>query len=145
MRISDWSSDVCSSDLTPFYDPMIAKLIASAPTRDEAAEILADELDFTAAWPVKTNAGFLVKALRHPRFLSGDVETGFIAATLESLVPEPSPNEGMLKLAALNLGWMVDDANSILTAPPWDDLGGFRPQADPNTSFAPTTNAKNPF
>src|SRR3546814_17687858 len=85
MRISDWSSDVCSSDLhslrvetgveeddtvTPFYDPMIAKLIASAPTRDEAAEILADELDFTAAWPVKTNAGFLVKALRHPRFLS---------------------------------------------------------------------------
>src|SRR3546814_3096025 len=103
MRISDWSSDVCSSDLhslrvetgveeddtvTPFYDPMIAKLIASAPTRDEAAEILADELDFTAAWPVKTNAGFLVKALRHPRFLSGDVETGFIAARSEEHTSE---------------------------------------------------------
>src|SRR3546814_5123708 len=93
---------------------MIAKLIASAPTRDEAAEILADELDFTAAWPVKTNAGFLVKALRHPRFLSGDVETGFIAATLESLVPEPSTKAGMWKLAALNLGCMFDEANSIL-------------------------------
>src|SRR3546814_2594321 len=91
---------------------MIAKLIASAPTRDEAAEILADELDFTAAWPVKTNAGFLVKALRHPRFLSGDVETGFIAATLESLVPEPSPKEGMWKLAALNLGWMRSEEHT---------------------------------
>src|SRR3546814_15999641 len=123
MRISDWSSDVCSSDLhslrvetgveeddtvTPFYDPMIAKLIASAPTRDEAAEILADELDFTAAWPVKTNAGFLVKAVRHPRFLSGDVETGFIAATLESPVPEQRPKGGIWKMAAVHPGWVVD-------------------------------------
>src|SRR3546814_13250331 len=138
MRISDWSSDVCSSDLTPFYDPMIAKLIASAPTRDEAAEILADELDLTAAWPVKTNAGFLVKALRHPRFLSGDVETGLIAATLESIVPEPSPKEGMWKLAVLNLGWMFDEAHSILADTPLRALDGFRLNAARSPPLAPT-------
>ncbi|MCM8732119.1 acetyl/propionyl/methylcrotonyl-CoA carboxylase subunit alpha [Hephaestia sp. GCM10023244] len=111
--------------VSAFYDPMIAKLIATAPTRDEAAELLADELDFTAVWPVRANAGFLVRALRHPRFLAGDVETGFIPATMDALLP-PRPSPALWKLAALNLGWMFDDAHGIAAGSSWGALDGFR-------------------
>src|SRR3546814_7426446 len=82
MRISDWSSDVCSSDLgaevSPFYDPMIAKLIAHGETRDEARETLSEMLEDSAVWPVKTNSAFLIRALEHPDFVAGKVDTGKI-------------------------------------------------------------------
>src|SRR6478735_5211644 len=44
-------------EVTPFYDPMIAKLIAHAPSREEALAELADACDGVEVWPVKTNAG----------------------------------------------------------------------------------------
>ena len=54
------------AEITPWYDPMIAKVIAHGDTRDEAREALADALDEAVIWPVRTNAGFLVEALDHP-------------------------------------------------------------------------------
>src|SRR3546814_2368615 len=74
MRISDWSSDVCSSDL--FYDPMIAKVIAWGEDREEARELLSGMLEDSAIWPVKTNSAFLINALGHPDFVAGTVGTG---------------------------------------------------------------------
>src|SRR5436190_3135275 len=56
-----------------FYDPMIAKIIAAAPTRAEAAHDLAAAVETVEVWPVKTNAGFLARALRHPDFVAGAV------------------------------------------------------------------------
>ncbi|MCH3770733.1 acetyl-CoA carboxylase biotin carboxylase subunit, partial [Campylobacter coli] len=47
------------ASITPFYDPMIAKLIAHGETREEALEMLADTLDEAIVWPLRTNAGFL--------------------------------------------------------------------------------------
>jgi acetyl/propionyl-CoA carboxylase alpha subunit len=46
-------------EVSPFYDPMIAKLIAWGETREEAIDRLRDGIDGTEIWPVKTNAGFL--------------------------------------------------------------------------------------
>ncbi len=74
-------------EVSQFYDPMIAKLIVHEDTREAAAEALADACAEVEVWPVKTNAGFLVRCLEHPRFVAGDVDTGFIAAEETSLVP----------------------------------------------------------
>jgi 3-methylcrotonyl-CoA carboxylase alpha subunit len=67
-------------EVSQFYDPMIAKLIVHADTREAAAEGLAEACGSVEVWPVRTNAGFLVRCLEHPRFVAGDVDTGFIGA-----------------------------------------------------------------
>ncbi|MBR0662960.1 ATP-grasp domain-containing protein [Roseomonas hellenica] len=64
--------------LTPFYDPMIAKLIAHAPTRTEALERLAAALDAVRAEGVRLNAGFLARALLSPEMRDGAVDTHFL-------------------------------------------------------------------
>jgi 3-methylcrotonyl-CoA carboxylase alpha subunit len=76
-------------EVSQFYDPMIAKLIVHADTREEAAEELAEATAEVEVWPVKTNAGFLVSCLEHPRFIAGDVDTGFIAAEANALATPP--------------------------------------------------------
>jgi propionyl-CoA carboxylase alpha chain/3-methylcrotonyl-CoA carboxylase alpha subunit len=74
-----------------FYDPMIAKLIVHAGSREEAARRLADVCGQVEVWPVKANAGFLKRCLEHPRFVAGDVDTGFIAAEEADLIPAGVP------------------------------------------------------
>jgi geranyl-CoA carboxylase alpha subunit len=57
-------------EVSPFYDSMLAKLIAHAPTRTEAIHQLADALDRTVCLGVTTNRAFLARVLRHPAFAS---------------------------------------------------------------------------
>ena len=73
-------------EVSDFYDPMIAKLIAHATTREGAAAKLADACGQIEVWPVKTNAGFLARCLTEPDFVLGAIDTGFIEARLDSLV-----------------------------------------------------------
>lgn len=82
-------------EVSPFYDPMIAKLIASGSNRDEASAELRNGIDGTEVWPVKTNAGFLGRLLDLPEFAAGDIDTGLIARAVDALVtpPEPEPEE----------------------------------------------------
>ena len=61
--------------LTPFYDPMIAKVIAHAPTRAEALERLATALEYCIAEGIRINAGFLAEALRSQDMQAGLVDT----------------------------------------------------------------------
>ncbi len=86
-------------EVSQFYDPMIAKLIVHEDTREAAAQALADACAQVEVWPVRTNAGFLVRCLEHPRFVSGDVDTGFIAAEGEDLLATHTPIE--IRAAAL--------------------------------------------
>jgi propionyl-CoA carboxylase alpha chain/3-methylcrotonyl-CoA carboxylase alpha subunit len=72
-------------EVSQFYDPMIAKLIVHADTREEAASELAKACGQVEVWPVKTNAGFLKRCLEHPRFVAGDVDTGFIGKEEKAL------------------------------------------------------------
>ena len=89
--------------VSPFYDPMIAKLIAHGDTREEAREALADALDEVVVWPVRTNAAFLVEALDHPAFVAGEVDTGLIAREGDALMPPPRPSDEALADAGLTL------------------------------------------
>ena len=86
--------------ISPFYDPMIAKLIFHGDDRDDAIAGLADMLDEVEVWPVRTNAGFLFNALLHPAFAAAELDTGFIARELDDLVPEPEPDEALWRGAA---------------------------------------------
>jgi len=60
------------------YDPLLAKVIAHAPTRREAAGLLAAALAGARLHGLATNRELLVGVLRHPAFLAGDVDTGFL-------------------------------------------------------------------
>jgi 3-methylcrotonyl-CoA carboxylase alpha subunit len=91
------------AEVSPFYDPMIAKLIAHGATRDAARETLSAMLADTAIWPVRTNAAFLIEALAHPDFAAGKVDTGLIGRDGEAMVAEPTPSAEALREAALAL------------------------------------------
>lgn len=64
--------------VSPYFDPMIAKVISHAPTRREAASKLARGLETTQLHGITNNRDFLVATLRTPAFLAGDTTTDFI-------------------------------------------------------------------
>ncbi|MGA7227241.1 MAG: biotin carboxylase N-terminal domain-containing protein [Acidimicrobiia bacterium] len=66
------------SKVTVHYDPMLAKVIAHAPTRDEAAALLAHALRAARIHGPTTNRALLTRILEHADFRSGPVDTGFI-------------------------------------------------------------------
>ncbi|BBC34188.1 uncharacterized protein SGFS_054820 [Streptomyces graminofaciens] len=74
------------------YDPMLAKLIAHAPTRAEAIRRLAGALDHTTIHGPTTNRDLLVRSLRHQEFTSAAMDTGFYDRHLDALTaPAPDP------------------------------------------------------
>ena len=80
---------VCQgSEVSPFYDPMIAKMIAHDLDREGAIQSLAWALNDSKIWPVKNNAAFLINALEHPDFVSGNVDTGLIQRAGDALIPD---------------------------------------------------------
>ncbi len=66
-------------EVSPFYDPIMAKIIAHGATREEARLKLIAALQDTALMGLKTNKGFLIEALTRPVFIDGQANTGFIA------------------------------------------------------------------
>jgi len=64
--------------VSPFYDPMLAKVIAFAPTRSEAAALLASALQQARISGVTTNRDLLVRILREPEFLAGGTDTAYL-------------------------------------------------------------------
>ncbi len=109
-------------EISPFYDPMIAKLISHAETREAAAAALAAACAEVEVWPVKTNAGFLTRCLSNPDFVAGAVDTGFIEARLETLLPPVEPSAEVLAAAAAAAVESTDPS-------PWAGLTGFRMNA----------------
>jgi 3-methylcrotonyl-CoA carboxylase alpha subunit len=91
------------SVVSPFYDPMIAKLIVHGFDRDEAVDALVEALEGTAVWPVKCNAGFLYAAANSQQFRSGDVTTNFIAEQGDALIPLAEPDLEVLGQAGRHL------------------------------------------
>jgi 3-methylcrotonyl-CoA carboxylase alpha subunit len=89
--------------VSPFYDPMLAKLIVHRETREAAAETLAVTCASCVVWPVRTNNYFLSRALTNDRFLAGDVDTGFIERNLANLTETRPPEERVLEVGASEL------------------------------------------
>jgi acetyl-CoA carboxylase biotin carboxylase subunit len=116
--------------ISPFYDPMIAKLVAWGNDREEAIGLLAGMLDEAEIWPVRTNAGFLFNALLHPDFEAARIDTGFIARNLDALVPDPEPDDALWSAAAA-VALAVDEEESNAGA-----LSGFRLNASARHGLA---------
>jgi len=83
LRVEHAIEDGC--EILPFYDSMIAKLIAHAATREEARRMLAHGLAETAVLGVRTNAGFLRRCLDQAVFIAGEATTDFIDTHQASL------------------------------------------------------------
>src|SRR6267143_451148 len=81
------------SEIPPFYDSMIAKIISHGATRDEARGKLIVGLEQLAAFGVTTNQGFLISCLRHPAFARGEATTAFIGRHRAELLA-PRADEG---------------------------------------------------
>ena len=120
--------------ISPYYDPMIAKLVVHAPDRGGAADKLARACDSVVTWPVRNNAGFLSALLHAEGFRSGDMTTGYIDANMERLLEtnrltdaQLQPVAGQLfhqaggSLAALNPEDFSSKPGDI-----WHELIGFR-------------------
>ncbi len=80
-------------EVTPYYDAMIAKLIAHAPTREAALDQLAASLDRTLIAGPRSNLAFLGKLCRAGEFRHGKVDTGFIERNLAALGAVPQPQD----------------------------------------------------
>ncbi|GLK90829.1 acetyl/propionyl/methylcrotonyl-CoA carboxylase subunit alpha [Pseudomonas turukhanskensis] len=84
-------SGVAEGDqVSPFYDPMLGKLIAWGANREEARLRLLAMLDEFAVGGVKTNLAFLQRILAHPAFAAAELDTGFIPRYQEQLLPAPA-------------------------------------------------------
>jgi geranyl-CoA carboxylase alpha subunit len=86
--------------VSPFYDSMLAKLIAHAPTRDGAIHQLADALDRTVCLGVTTNRGFLARVLRHPAFGGDAMSTAFLAQHFADDAARAAPSPSWLHALA---------------------------------------------
>ncbi len=71
-------------EVSPHYDPMVAKVIAHGHTRDEARRKLIEALKRTTLFGVATNKNFLINALARPAFVNGEATTAFISEAFSS-------------------------------------------------------------
>ncbi|MFV5367035.1 acetyl/propionyl/methylcrotonyl-CoA carboxylase subunit alpha [Acinetobacter oleivorans] len=69
---------LATDEVSPFYDPMVAKVIAYGKTREDAIRLLARAVDDCILLGVNSNKQFLVNLLRHPVVVAGDTNTAFI-------------------------------------------------------------------
>ena len=119
--------------MTPFYDPMIAKIIVWGEDRPAALDRLRRALAETAVLGVVTNLGFLFRVAAHPEFAAAAIDTGFIERHREALLPghRPAPAKALAAAAlarllaraaaARNAAARSGDPNS-----PWARIDGWR-------------------
>ncbi|WP_184377305.1 acetyl/propionyl/methylcrotonyl-CoA carboxylase subunit alpha [Rhizobium sp. BK619] len=105
-------------EITAFYDPMIAKIIAHGPNREAALSKLAAACAGIEVWPVRSNAGLLARIATDPDFRAARIDTGFLDRHGESLVAS-EPDETVIDRAATALSKSMD-------GDPWSALSGFR-------------------
>ncbi len=120
------------SEVSPFYDPMIAKLIAHGATREAALDRLAEALERTIAVGPRSNLAFLAALARAPAFREGNFDTGFIDRHLEALGAARQPlDKAAVARAAQELIARERTRLAAARAPdappsPWDADDGFQ-------------------
>jgi len=116
-------------EISVHYDPMIAKLVATGATREAARRRAIAALRAYPILGIHTNLPLLIRLLEHPRFVSGDIDTGFIDTERSSLVEGldgPPPLE-VLALAAENgVGGHLKRTVLESAPDPWESLRGWR-------------------
>jgi 3-methylcrotonyl-CoA carboxylase alpha subunit len=133
--------------VSPYYDPMIAKLIAHAPTRAAALERLAEALDRTLVAGTRSNVAFLAALCRAAEFRAGKVDTGFIERNLAALGAVPQPLDpaavarGVAHLLAHAGEHDEEEADSPWAARDGFQLGGTRAALCPVVAEGENLNA----
>jgi 3-methylcrotonyl-CoA carboxylase alpha subunit len=115
------------AEISPYYDPMIAKIIAHAEDRNDAVDGLRTCMEGVTTWPVKNNAAFVANCLSADSFRAGDLDTGFIDRAGAALT-EPKEFPDDLVLAATALVAIPDGgtASPAEFSDPWSQWNGFR-------------------
>ena len=108
--------------ISPFYDPMIAKLVVHAADRRSALTALVEALKATEIAGSIANVPFLAALASDVDFAAGDVDTGLIGRKQEQLIALPAPLDRTVALAALAAS---DSAGPATGADPWSSLAGY--------------------
>jgi 3-methylcrotonyl-CoA carboxylase alpha subunit len=111
-------------NVSPYYDAMLAKVIAWAPTREGAIERLAHGLDESDIRGIITNTSFLSALVTHPAVAANAIDTGFVERELKNLTPAPSA-AGDLELAAAVAAILAEEASAAQREAhsPWQTFG----------------------
>ncbi|QUR68760.1 acetyl/propionyl/methylcrotonyl-CoA carboxylase subunit alpha [Mycobacterium spongiae] len=109
------SGIVAGSVVSIHYDPMLAKVISYAPTRQQSALVLADALARARVHGLRTNRDLLVNVLRHPAFLDGATDTAFFDTHGLAELAEPLADTTTLRLSAIAAA-LADSAHNRATA-----------------------------
>lgn len=107
-------------DISPFYDPMVAKVIASGPTREVARKRLIEALQTTILYGPTHNRDFLVACLNNDCFAAGEATTAFIAEQFSEGIDALSPDFSNSAVAAVletALGYEQQQAASVIVSP----------------------------
>ena len=128
VRVDDGVAE--GGEVSMFYDPMIAKLITWAPTREEAADLQIAALDAFEIEGLGHNIDFLSAIMQHPRFRSGELTTGFIAeeypdgfhgaATSDETRQHLAAIAGFVATARADRARQVDGQLADVLEPPYD-------------------------
>lgn len=108
--------------ISPYYDPMIAKLITHGRTRSEALMKLQKALGDTEVAGAVTNLAFLGALTRHKGFASGQVDTGLIARDLDVLIAELAATGAIRALAVLAAAGLAEGAGREAGFALWSPL-----------------------
>jgi propionyl-CoA carboxylase alpha chain len=108
------------------YDPMLAKVIAWAPTRSQAATALASTLARAQIHGVVTNRDLLVNVLRHAAFLGGHTDTAFFDRHGLDVLAAPVAGDSAARLSALAGALALDSADKSATSGPRSVPSGWR-------------------
>ncbi|MCI3945456.1 biotin carboxylase/biotin-containing subunit [Pseudomonas syringae] len=114
--------------ISPFYDPMLGKLIAWGEDREEARLRLLGMLDQFAVGGVKTNLAFLRRIIAHPAFAAAELDTGFIPRYQDQLLPQTREPDERFWQAAAEAFRQSEPArlDSTDLHSPWAAASGFR-------------------
>jgi 3-methylcrotonyl-CoA carboxylase alpha subunit len=121
-------------EITSFYDPMIAKMIAHAESREAAIDKLRLALCETVILGLTSNVGFLSEVLDHPLFRAGGATTAFIDVHLADLVPQALTPEAKAEAAS---AWIEYGARPIEAGSGWDDTRGWSLTGLPRKDIRP--------
>lgn len=110
-------------EVSPYYDPMIAKLITHASDRHSALNKLNNALSTSYVSGCKSNIAFLHRLTTHDGFREGDFDTGLIDRELDALVSIEPPDHELIAVAAMVSSGLLTPADS---PDPWDSLQGWR-------------------
>jgi acetyl-CoA carboxylase, biotin carboxylase subunit len=119
-------------DVPVYYDPILSKLIAWAPTREICCHRLAAALADFPLLGIKTGIPFLREILIHPEFLAGNTFTDFLTRHLPDW--KPSVSEENLELAAVVAAYYLQNRNQVVKSgkpaddyqSPWESLGDWQ-------------------